>query len=70
MTLSNSVLAFTRTTEDERLLIGLNLSRSAIAFAHDMGELNMLNVPAVLIGSFEGRSLRIPGLGAIFASVT
>ena len=32
--------------------------------------LAMLNVPPVLKGSIEGASLRIPGLGAIFVSVT
>ena len=33
--LHDSVLAFTRATADERLLM-LNLSRGAVAFAHDM----------------------------------
>jgi glycosidase len=68
--LDHSVLAFTRATADERLLIVLNLSRTAVAFAHDMGELKMLNVPAGLKESIEGAGLRIPGSGAIFASVT
>jgi alpha-glucosidase len=67
--LHDSVLAFTRATAEERLLIVFNFSRNSVAFTHDIGWLTMLNVPAVLKGSIEGQSARISGL-AIFASVT
>lgn len=68
--LHDSVLAFTRATANERLLVVFNFCASAVAFNHDLGRLALLNVPGVLKGSIEGQTLRIPAYGAIFASVT
>ena len=64
------MLAFTRHTDEETLLVAFNLSDVATTVVLPLhGSAQVLHGHGLHEGSLDGRQLHLPGHGAVFASL-
>lgn len=70
ITAHDDVLAFTRDYEGRTVFAAFNLSSQPVALTHEQRVLKQLDVPGILPGAIDGEHVRLPGYGAMFASVS